>query len=99
MSSNAGRRLDRVSRFALAGPVALLCSVAVMAGGARWIPKGPAHIDNIVLPVVLFPAIWAALFFYCSLDRKLGRAWAVVIGLLLLNGGMIASAMLTAGSA
>ena len=77
------------SRGILAGPVVFITSAVVMAGGALWIPKGAASIDNIVLPIVLFPAIWAALFFYACLDRKLGRAWIVTVALLAINAGMI----------
>jgi len=61
-----------------------------MAGGALWVPKGAASIDNIVLPIVLFPAIWAALFFYTALDRKLWRAWAITLSLLAVNATFIA---------
>ena len=61
-----------------------------MSGGALWVPDGPAQIDNIVLPIVLFPAIWALLFFYASLDRRLGRAYTVVLGLGLLHALLIA---------
>ncbi|MGQ0696655.1 MAG: hypothetical protein ACT4PZ_00290 [Panacagrimonas sp.] len=77
------------SRGLLAGPVAFVASAIVMAGGALWIPTGAANIDNIVLPIVLFPAIWAALFFYTCLDRNLVRAWLVTLALLLLHAGMI----------
>lgn len=80
----------RWARGLLAGPVAFVASAVVMAGGALWLPKGAASIDNIVLPIVLFPAIWAAFFFYTSLDRNLLRAWLVTLGLLGINGGMIA---------
>lgn len=77
-------------RVVLAGPLALVASGLVMAGGALWLPKGAAQIDNLILPIVLFPAIWAALFFYACLDRNLVRAWTVVGGLTLLHAGMIA---------
>lgn len=65
-----------------------------MCGGALWLPKGPAQIDNLVLPVVLFPVIWAALFFYTLLDGKLARAWAVTAALLMGHGGLIAQHVL-----
>ena len=78
-----------VSRL-LAGPVCFAASAAAMAGGVLWIPKGVAQIDNLVLPMVLFPAIWAVVFFYDCLDRNLLRAWAVTLGLLLGNAAMIA---------
>lgn len=60
-----------------------------MAGTALWYPEGPAHINNIVVPIALFPAIWAVLFFYLMLDHKLGRAWAVAVALLVVNAGLI----------
>jgi len=82
------------SRFALAGPAVFVCAALVMAGGALWLPKGAAQIDNLVLPIVLFPAIWAALFFYACLDRRLRRAWAVIGGLALLHAAAIARHML-----
>ncbi|MGQ0620493.1 MAG: hypothetical protein ACT4QA_11335 [Panacagrimonas sp.] len=87
------------SRGLLAGPVAFIASAVVMAGGALWIPKGAASIDNIVLPIVLFPAIWAALFFYNCLDRNLLRAWLVTLGLLLINAGLIATVFVGKGVA
>lgn len=71
----------------------------VMAGSALWIPKGPASIDNIALPIVAFPAIWAALFFYLMLDRKLARAWLVTVVLFVVHGGLIAQHVLAAQSA
>lgn len=76
-------------RILLAGPLAFVAAGLVMAGGAVWLPKGAAQIDNLVLPIVLFPAIWAALFFYTSLDRRLGRAYAVTLALCAANAVMI----------
>jgi hypothetical protein len=80
----------RWSRGILAGPITFVTSVAVMAGCALWVPKGVASINNIVLPVVLFPAIWAALFFYACLDRRLLRAWLITLALLVANALLIA---------
>lgn len=82
------------SRVVLAGPVVFVCAVLVMAGGAFWLPRGAAEIDNLVLPVVLFPAIWAALFFYACLDRRLARAWTVIGALFVSHAALIALRML-----
>jgi hypothetical protein len=79
------------SRFALAGPVAFVCATLLMAGGALWLPGGRAEIDNLVLPIVLFPAIWAGVFFYAMLDRRIGRAWLILAGLSVVHAGMIAT--------
>lgn len=91
--------MRRWSRTLLAGPVVFATAAAVMAGGAVWVPRGAADIDNIVLPIVLFPAIWAALFFYACLDRRLLRAWLTTIALLLVSAALVASAFTTGGSA
>lgn len=88
----------RWSRGLLAGPLAFVAAAAVMAGGALWMPRGAAGIDNIVLPIVLFPAIWAALFFYASLDRNLLRAWLLTLALLAANACAIALGFIYRGS-
>lgn len=68
-------------RFWLAGPVAFLISIVVMLGMAVWYPEGRAKVDNIILPMIIFPMIWAATFFYAYLDRSLLRVSAVFLGL------------------
>ena len=62
------------ARITLAGPVTALLSVMIFAGMPLWLPRGAAGIDHIVLPLILLPAVWAALFFHAVLDRSL-RAW------------------------
>lgn len=86
------------SRIALAGPVVFVCAALVMCGGALWLPEGAAQIDNIVVPIVLFPAIWAALFFYACLDRRLGRAWGVIGGLSVAHIALLAVHMTSTGA-
>jgi hypothetical protein len=88
----------RWSRGLLAGPVAFVTAATVMAGGAAWVPPGAAQIDNIVLPIVLFPAIWALLFFYTCLDRRLLRAWVLTLALLALNALLIAGEFVNRGA-
>ena len=79
-------------RILLAGPGAVVVALVTMAGMTRWLPGGAAGIDNVVLPLVLAPLIWAAVFFYACLDPKLSRV-AIVTGLLLLvHGALVASA-------
>ena len=76
-------------RGLLAGPLALLAACLLMAGGALWIPPGKAQVDNLVFPVVLFPLLWTALFLYSCLDKKLGRAYAVVGALTVANAALL----------
>jgi hypothetical protein len=87
MMSPTSRRWIRI---ALAGPGAVIVALVMMAGMALWLPGGAAGIDNLVLPLVLVPLVWAGLFFHACLDRRLGRVAIVAGGLLLIHGGLIA---------
>lgn len=60
-------------RFWLAGPVAFILAVLVMLGMAIWFPGGAAGLNNVVLPMIAFPLIWAVIFFYAYLDRNTKR--------------------------
>jgi TRAP-type C4-dicarboxylate transport system permease small subunit len=78
------------TRILLAGPGAVIVAIVVMAGMTVWLPRGTAGIDNLVLPLVLVPLIWAALFFHACLDRKLARVAVISLGLLTIHGGLVA---------
>jgi len=80
----------RWSRILLAGPGSVVVTVIVMAGMALWLPGGRAGIDNLVLPLVLAPLIWAMLFFHACLDRNIGRVALVALLLLVSHGGLLA---------
>lgn len=75
----------RWARVILAGPLALVCSIVILGGSLVWLPHGAGGVNHIVMPIVLYPAIWTALFFYTCFERRLGRGYAVVIGLLALH--------------
>jgi hypothetical protein len=68
----------------------VIIALVVMAGMALWLPGGAAGIDNLVLPLVLVPLIWAALFFHACLDARLGRVVLVALGLFALHAGLLA---------
>ena len=85
------RSWRRWTRFILAGPLAIIVAIVVMAGMPLWLPGGAAGIDNLVVPLVLAPLIWAALFFHACLDRSLTRVALVTAALFLLHGGLVAS--------
>jgi hypothetical protein len=76
-------------RIGLAGPGAVIVALVIMAGMALWLPGGAAGIDNLVLPLVLVPLIWALLFFHACLDSRLSRVALVAAGLLVLHGGLL----------
>lgn len=78
-----------VARIILAGPLAFVCSIAVMGGSLVWMPPGDGGVNHIVLPITLYPAIWTALFFYACFDRNLARGYMVVGGLLALHATLI----------
>lgn len=83
----------------IAGPGAVIVTIAVIAGMALWLPGCMAGIGNLVLPLVLMSLIWAALFFHACLDRRLGRVAVVALGLLALDAGLVAHTFLDRPSA
>ena len=87
----AQSRLRAWLRGLLAGPIVFLGTFVVMAGAALWLPKGQAEVNHIVMPVLMLPAIWGALFFYAYLDRRLWRAYAVTLAVVGLHLALIAN--------
>jgi hypothetical protein len=65
-------------RALLAGPYALGLTALIIAVMPFWVPKGSAGVDHIALPLFFMPAIWAFIFFYSLLDRRLGRVAVVM---------------------
>lgn len=59
-----------------------------------WIAPGAGKINNIILPLVLFPLIWAGLFFYACLEIKLVRAYSVMAMLVAIQLGLLAAHLL-----
>ena len=84
------RHFWQSARFWLAGPVTFIAAICVMAGGAVWVPKGQAEVDNIVLPLVLFPVIWVVLFFYGCLTTQVKRAYKIIGGVVIVQMVLIA---------
>ena len=78
-------RLLRSPRLWLAGPVAFVLAVLVMLGMAVWFPKGVAGLNNVILPLIAFPLIWAAIFFYAYLDRNTRRVALAFVCLALVH--------------
>ena len=89
--SPASRRWIRIG---FAGPGAVIIAMVIMAGMALWLPVGAAGIDNLVLPLVLLPLIWAGLFFHACLDSRLARVAVVAIGLFAVHAGLVAQKFL-----
>ena len=82
------------ARFWLASLATLVVSILIMAAMSLWLPAGNASIDKLVIPIILFPLIWATVFFYVVLERKVGRAAYVLLLLFLVNGGLVAASIM-----
>jgi hypothetical protein len=83
------QRLRPWLRGLLIGPLSLVAACLTMVGAAVWLPEGRAHINNLILPVVLFPLLWTAFLLYACLDKKLARAYAVIGVLVLANVALV----------
>lgn len=85
-------------RFLLAGPVAIIVALMLLAGMPLWLPGGAAGIDNLVIPLVFAPLIWSALFFHACLDRSLLRVALVGGALFMVHGGLVAAQFMGGGA-
>jgi hypothetical protein len=90
MTDASTERLRRWLRGLLAGPIALAAAVLVMTGSALWLPPGTAQVNNLVVPVILFPLLWTAFFLYACLDKRLARAYVIVGAFAAANAGLLA---------
>lgn len=73
----------------LAGPLALIATCVAVLGGAVWLPKGAAQVNNLVLPVVLFPLLWAGMFLYACSEPRLSRGYAIVGAIIAINFAIV----------
>ena len=94
MNAQTSQRLRPWLRGLLIGPLSLVAACLTMVGGAVYLPEGQAHINNIVLPVILFPLLWTVFLLYACLDKKLARAYAVIGVLVLVNAALVAQHLL-----
>ena len=77
--------LPVILRCIAAGPLTLLAALATMAAAPVVMPSGAAGIDHLILPILLFPAFWAAYFFYALLERNPVRGFAIITMMILAN--------------
>lgn len=80
---------QRLGRVVLAGPWTLAAAFVVMAAMAVWMPGGPAQVDNLIVPLVLFPLIWVVLFLMAYLDPSIRRAATISIALVIANMALL----------
>jgi hypothetical protein len=93
------RSSTRLARILLAGPGAIVVTLALLAGMPLWLPGGAAGIDNLAFPLVLAPLIWSLLFFHACLDRSIARVALVGAALLLIHGGLVAQRLMSSPAA
>lgn len=85
-----------VGRWVLGGPVALIAAVTTMASTPLWFPKGAAQVDHLVFAIILFPAYWAAAFFYAVMDASVRRAGVAMGAVIALNAALITASFIRA---
>lgn len=73
--------------------MALLLSIVFMASMSLWLPEGAAQINHLVVPVVLFPLLWAVAFFYALLGVNKKRAAVVMLSALVFFGGLVVASV------
>ena len=79
--------LPSVLRAVIAGPLAFISSFLVMCGSVLWLPAGAAQVDNLVIPVLIFPLLCTLSFIYILIDSRPARVAGV---LALMVGGHLA---------
>ena len=84
-------RFSTPARWLLAGPLAVVVAVAVLAGMPVWLPPGPSQIDHVLFALLLFPAVWGGAFFYALLAEKLSIVSVIFLLITLVNVGFALS--------
>jgi hypothetical protein len=82
-----------LTRWLLAGPGAVILWLVTMCAMTIWVPAGAAGVDNIAIPIILTPLLWAVPFFYATLEPNLERATAVFLAATLAQGLLLALAL------
>lgn len=80
-------------RWLLAGPGAILAGLATMAAMPLWLPAGGAGVNDVALPIILTPLLWAVPFFYAVLARSLPRATAVLVAVVVVQTAVVLASL------
>lgn len=81
------------ARWLLAGPVSFLTATLFMASMPFVLPAGGGGIDHLVMPVVLFPLIWAVAVFVAVIMRAPSNAALYLYAALAVETVIVASAL------
>ncbi|MEO0364834.1 MAG: hypothetical protein AAF265_04985 [Pseudomonadota bacterium] len=71
-------------RWILAGPVALIAAILLMAITPVVLPSGASGVNNLVFAIVLFPLYWGATVIYAVMADRL--RWASLVFLIFCLG-------------
>lgn len=82
---------DTILRWLMAGPLTLLAAVVMMASMPLWLPVGSAGIDNLIFPILLFPAFWAGFFLYSLIEARPVRGIGIIMAIIIVNAALIFS--------
>ncbi|MEM6677506.1 MAG: hypothetical protein AAF675_06505 [Pseudomonadota bacterium] len=85
-------------RWILGGPVTVILALLATAAMPIWLPEGAAGIDHLVIPIVLFPATWALIFFYAVMETRPFRMVVVFVAGTIVNLAFVAQALVGGGS-
>lgn len=83
-----------LTRWILAGPIALILAIVTMATMPFWVPEGPAKVDHLAFPIVFFPLIWTITVVYPCMEDNLPRATLIMVGLTAVQTALIVSAFM-----
>ena len=61
--------------------LAFVFAVIVTAGGSLYLPQGPAKVDQIAIPIIVFPGVWIARGIALFVAKHRRRVWLIVGGL------------------
>lgn len=79
-------------RWILAGPIAFILAIVTMAAMPFWLPEGPAGVDHLAMPVIIFPLIWTVTLMYPCLDDNVPRATLIMVAATVLQIGAVVAA-------
>lgn len=79
----------QVLRWVMAGPLTLLAAVLSMALAPLILSPGSAGVDHLILPILLFPALWAAYFFYALMEPRPVRGAVVMTVIVVVAAALI----------
>lgn len=81
------------TRWIAAGPLAFLAALLSMASMPHGLPVGAGGVDHLVMPVVLFPLLWAILIVVPLLPEQPGKVQAAYIAMILAELVLIATGL------